>query len=83
MFLRHPGRVLSREQLLSRARRYDYDPASNVVEVYVRYLRNKIGRHWISTIRGAGHRLVKAQVQGQGGGNCAQLVPGLPTDRGR
>jgi DNA-binding response OmpR family regulator len=39
MFFRHPGQVLSREQLLSHVWGYDYDPGSNVVEVYVRYLR--------------------------------------------
>jgi DNA-binding response OmpR family regulator len=58
MFLSHPGHVLSREQLLSHVWGYDYDPSSNVVEVYVRYLRNKIGPERIRTIRGAGYRLV-------------------------
>jgi len=60
VFLRHPGQVLSREQLLSHVWGYDYDPGSNVVEVYVRYLRSKIGPDRIATIRGAGYRLVKA-----------------------
>lgn len=59
MFLSHPGHVLSREQLLSHVWGYDYDPASNVVEVYIRYLRNKIGRTRIRTVRGAGYRLVE------------------------
>ncbi|HEX6931454.1 MAG TPA: response regulator transcription factor [Streptosporangiaceae bacterium] len=59
MFLRHPGQVLSREQLLSRVWGYDYDPMSNIVEVYVRYLRNKIGSDRIVTVRGAGYRLVR------------------------
>jgi DNA-binding response OmpR family regulator len=59
MFLRHPGQVLSREQLLSRVWGYDYDPSSNIVEVYVRYLRNKIGAARIVTLRGAGYRLVR------------------------
>jgi DNA-binding response OmpR family regulator len=59
VFLRHPGQVLSREQLLSHVWGYDYDPGSNVVEVYVRYLRNKIGPARITTLRGAGYRLVK------------------------
>jgi len=57
VFLRHPGQVLSREQLLSHVWGYDYYPGSNVVEVYVRYLRNKIGPDRIATIRGAGYRL--------------------------
>jgi two-component system copper resistance phosphate regulon response regulator CusR len=59
VFLTHPGHVLSREQLLSHVWGYDYDPTSNVVEVYVRYLRNKIGAARIRTIRGAGYRLVE------------------------
>jgi two-component system copper resistance phosphate regulon response regulator CusR len=59
MLMRHPGQVLSREQLLSHVWGYDYDPGSNVVEVYVRYLRNKIGPERIATIRGAGYRLVR------------------------
>ncbi len=56
-FLAHPGQVLSREQLLSRVWGYDFDPGSNVVDVYVRYLRNKIGADRIVTVRGAGYRL--------------------------
>jgi two-component system, OmpR family, copper resistance phosphate regulon response regulator CusR len=43
VFLRHPDQVLSREQLLSHVWGYDFDPASNVVDVYVRYLRRKLG----------------------------------------
>jgi two-component system, OmpR family, copper resistance phosphate regulon response regulator CusR len=57
MFFRHPGQVLSREQLLSHVWGYDYDPGSNVVEVYVRYLRQKLGESWITTVRGMGYRL--------------------------
>ena len=56
-FFRHPDQVLSREQLLSRVWGLDYDPGSNVVEVYVRYLRAKIGADRIVTIRGMGYRL--------------------------
>ena len=56
-FIRHPDQVLSREQLLSRVWGLDYDPGSNVVEVYVRYLRGKIGADRIQTIRGMGYRL--------------------------
>ncbi len=56
-FVRHPDQVLSREQLLSRVWGYDFDPASNVVDVYVRYLRGKLGAERIETVRGAGYRL--------------------------
>jgi two-component system copper resistance phosphate regulon response regulator CusR len=57
MFFRHPGHVLSREQLLSNVWGYDYDPGSNVVDVYVGYLRKKIGEERIATVRGIGYRL--------------------------
>jgi DNA-binding response OmpR family regulator len=57
VFLRHPGHVLSREQLLSRVWGYDFDPGSNVVDVYVRYLRRKLGADVIETVRGMGYRL--------------------------
>ncbi len=56
-FVRHPSQVLSREQLLSRVWGFDFDPGSNVVEVYVRYLRGKIGADRIETVRGMGYRL--------------------------
>jgi DNA-binding response OmpR family regulator len=57
-FMRHPGQVLSHEQLLSRVWGLDFDPGSNVVGVYVRYLRAKIGGDRIETVRGMGYRLV-------------------------
>lgn len=56
-FLRHPDQVLSREQLLSHVWGYDFDPGSNVVDVYVRYLRKKLGDDVIETSRGMGYRL--------------------------
>lgn len=56
-FMRHPGQVLSREQLLSHVWGYDFDPGSNVVDVYVRYLRQKLGGDVIETVRGMGYRL--------------------------
>ena len=59
-FLRNPGQVLSREQLLSRVWGYDFDPGSNVVDVYVRYLRNKLGADRFVTVRGMGYRLADA-----------------------
>jgi two-component system OmpR family response regulator len=62
-FMRRPGHVLSRLQLLEQAWEYDYEHRSNVIEVYIRYLRQKIdtpfGVHSIETIRGAGYRLRK------------------------
>ena len=59
-FLRHPGQVLAREQLLSHVWGYDFDPGSNVVDVYVRYLRKKLGAERIETVRGMGYRLAAA-----------------------
>lgn len=56
-FFRHPGQVLSREQLLDRVWGYDYDPGSNIVDVYVGYLRKKLGSKLIETVRGMGYRL--------------------------
>jgi DNA-binding response OmpR family regulator len=56
-FLRHPGQVLSREQLLSHVWGYDFDPGSNVVDVYVGYLRRKLGSDRFETVRGMGYRL--------------------------
>ncbi|MBN9213312.1 MAG: DNA-binding response regulator [Microbacterium sp. SCN 70-200] len=55
-FLRHPGAVLTRETLLSRIWGMDFDPGSNVVDVYVRYLRAKLGANHIVTVRGEGYR---------------------------
>jgi two-component system OmpR family response regulator len=60
-FMRRPGRVLSRFDLLEHAWDYDYENRSNVVDVYVRYLREKIDRPFgcesLETVRGAGYRL--------------------------
>lgn len=56
-FLRNPGQVISREQLLDRVWGYDHDPGSNVVDVYIRYLRKKLGSDFIKTVRGLGYRL--------------------------
>jgi DNA-binding response OmpR family regulator len=57
VFFRNPGQVLSREQLLSNVWGYDFDPGSNVVDVYVGYLRKKLGRERITAVRGMGFRL--------------------------
>jgi DNA-binding response OmpR family regulator len=62
LFLRHPGQVLSRSQILSAVWDYSFDPGSNVVDVYVGYLRRKIDvvgdPSVIQTVRGAGYRFV-------------------------
>jgi DNA-binding response OmpR family regulator len=55
--MRHPGQVLSRQQLLDHVWGYDFDPGSNVVDVYIRYLRQKLGDNVIETVRGMGYRL--------------------------
>lgn len=57
LFFRHPRQVLSREQVLSNVWGYDYDPGSNVVDVYVGYLRKKLGKERIKAMRGMGYRL--------------------------
>lgn len=57
VFFRNPGQVLTREQLLSHVWGYDYDPGSNVIDVYIGYLRRKLGSARIATVRGMGYRL--------------------------
>ncbi|BAY38512.1 two component transcriptional regulator, winged helix family protein [Nostoc sp. NIES-2111] len=57
VFLRHPMQVLTREQLLDRIWGYDYDPGTNIVNVYVGHLRQKLGSDRIETVRGFGYRL--------------------------
>ena len=56
MFVLNAGQVLSREQLLDQVWGYDFDPGSNVVDVYVGYLRRKFGAGTIVTVRGMGYR---------------------------
>jgi DNA-binding response OmpR family regulator len=55
LFFSHPGQVLSKEQILSHVWGYDFDPGSNVVEVYVSYLRKKLGSDRLVTARGMGY----------------------------
>jgi DNA-binding response OmpR family regulator len=57
VFLRHPGQIMTRQQLLDLVWGYDYDPGSNIVDVYVGYLRKKLGNELIETVRGTGYRL--------------------------
>ncbi|QBX56663.1 response regulator transcription factor [Nocardioides seonyuensis] len=56
IFMLNPGQVLTREQLLDHVWGYDFDPGSNVVDVYVGYLRRKLGGNAITTVRGVGYR---------------------------
>ena len=64
LFMRHPGQVLSRSQILNNVWSYSFEPGSNVVDVYVGYLRRKIDlpgmEPLIQTVRGVGYRLVSA-----------------------
>jgi len=63
LFMRHPTHVLTRARILSEVWEYDFDPGSNVVDVYVGYLRRKLNRPgldpMLKTVRGAGYRLVE------------------------
>jgi DNA-binding response OmpR family regulator len=69
-FMRHPGQVLSREQLLQMVWDLDFDPGSNVVDVHVAAVRRKVGAEVIETVRGMGYRFVvprdAEQVSGEG-----------------
>ncbi len=56
-FLRNPGRVLTRTMILEHIWDYDFDPGTNVVDVYVNYLRKKIDPGLIQTVRGSGYML--------------------------
>jgi two-component system OmpR family response regulator len=64
VFMRHPGEVLSRYRLLEGAWDQEYEHRSNVIDVYVRYLREKVDRPFgvetLETVRGAGYRLKRA-----------------------
>ncbi|MCU1459488.1 MAG: two component transcriptional regulator, winged helix family [Actinomycetia bacterium] len=61
LFMRHPNEVLTRSMLLEHAWDFAFDGTSNVVDVYIRYLREKIdrpfGRDSLQTVRGVGYRL--------------------------
>lgn len=56
--MRHKNQVLSREQLLGQVWGMDFDTNSNIVDVYIRALRKKIGENYIATVRGAGYRFI-------------------------
>jgi DNA-binding response OmpR family regulator len=57
--MQHPGQPVGREQLLKDVWGYDHDPGTNVVDVYIGYLRKKLGTKAIETVRGIGYRLLK------------------------
>ena len=58
MLMRHAGSTVTRPELLSEVWSLNFDPRSNLVDVYVRYLRRKLGPGWITTERGVGYRIV-------------------------
>jgi DNA-binding response OmpR family regulator len=64
--MKHPDLVISREQLLKEVWGYDYDPGTNVVDVYIGYLRKKLGNHSIETVRGIGYRLYTSKKTRKG-----------------
>ena len=63
-FVTHPRQILSRPELLHVVWGTTFDPGTNVVDVYVGYLRRKLGERVIETVRGAGYRL---RIDGQAG----------------
>jgi len=56
LFMRHPGQALTRSQILEAVWDFAYDGRSNVVDVYVRCLRRKLGTDDLETVRGVGYR---------------------------
>ncbi len=66
MLMRNAGRTVTRAELLSEVWSLDFDPRSNLVDVYVRYLRRKLGPGWISTERGVGYRIVAPDAEPPG-----------------
>jgi DNA-binding response OmpR family regulator len=66
MLMRQAGRVVTREDLLSNVWGLDFDPRSNLVDVYVRSLRRKLGDGWIQTERGVGYRIAAPAIADAG-----------------
>ena len=64
MLMRHADQAISREELLANVWGLDFDPRSNLVDVYIRYLRRKLGNGWIETLRGVGYRIVVPAAAG-------------------
>jgi two-component system copper resistance phosphate regulon response regulator CusR len=65
MLMRHAGTAVTRPELLSEVWSLDFDPRSNLVDVYVRYLRRKLGPGWIATERGVGYRIADPNPEAQ------------------
>jgi DNA-binding response OmpR family regulator len=74
-FLRHPRHVLTRQQLLSSVWGLGFDPGSNLVDVYVGYLRRKLGEAAIETVRGVGYRLTDVGARADRGREEAPTTP--------
>ena len=74
-FLRHPRHVLTRQQLLSSVWGLGFDPGSNLVDVYVGYLRRKLGEAAIETVRGVGYRLTDPGARADKVGEVAPTTP--------
>ena len=66
MLMRHAGTTVTRPELLSEVWSLDFDPRSNLVDVYVRYLRRKLGPGWIATERGVGYRMAAPRREAAG-----------------
>lgn len=62
ILMKHQDLVLSRERLLQEVWGYEYDPSSNIVDVYIGYLRKKLGTRSIETVRGIGYRLYRSET---------------------
>ncbi|EAZ91943.1 response regulator transcription factor [Crocosphaera chwakensis] len=58
ILISHKGQVMTRQQLLDHVWGYSYDPGSNIVDVYIGYLRKKVGKNTIATIRGIGYQWI-------------------------
>jgi DNA-binding response OmpR family regulator len=67
MLMRHADTTVTRPELLSEVWSLDFDPRSNLVDVYVRYLRRKLGPAWITTERGVGYRIVDPNPESRTG----------------
>ncbi|MDJ0598976.1 MAG: response regulator transcription factor [Crocosphaera sp.] len=58
ILISHKGQIMTRQQLLDHVWGYSYDPGSNIVDVYIGYLRKKVGKNTIATVRGIGYQWI-------------------------